>query len=717
MMALDKLNPAQRQAVAEGDGYALVLAGAGSGKTRVIVERLAWLVSEREVNPRNLLALTFTNRAADEMRNRVAQRAGADSAGAWVGTFHSFGAYMLRRHMDKLGRSRDFAIFDTADQLSLMKRLLQDTPAAAGGLTPRQALSRISRHKQGLHGSEPSGSNQDLPNTLWNRYHAALEQAGAVDFDDLLVLVVRLLDEHADIRERYQERFHHVLVDEYQDTNRAQYHIAKRLSGGHGNLFVVGDEDQSIYSWRGADIGNILQFERDFPQAKVFRLEQNYRSTAAILRTANAVVGHNTDRLGKTLWTAADSGDPVRVCPTVDDVREAEFVADQVVAGGGAFRETAVLFRTNGQSRLLEEALRKKDIAYIVVGTTQFYARKEVKDLMAYLRLLVCPTDGVSLRRVINVPPRGLGSATLQRLEEYAALREAPLFEVLRDIEHDQTLPGRARNAIGGFVHVMDDLTHLAETSTIKGLVEAIIQRTGYMEFVGRAEDKEARDRLEIVDEFVSACAQYDQREKGDLVGFLHGLALVSDVDRWEPDAPAVTLMTCHSAKGLEFENVFLVGLEEGLLPHASSLNSERELEEERRLCYVAMTRARKRLTLTYARRRMTFGEYEERKPSRFLSEVPAGEVVRVDHRDSPRGAGKPRARRFPAGAEAPRVESERLRTGMQVRHAAFGPGTVMSTTGSGKKQRARIRFLTGRTRTFMVASTPLEVVDRGDHR
>ncbi len=718
MMAVDKLNHAQRGAVTEGDGYALVLAGAGSGKTRVIVERLAWLVAERGVNPRNLLALTFTNRAAGEMRERVAQRAGVESAGAWVGTFHSFGAYMLRRHIDRLDRPRDFTIFDTADQLALMKRLLQDMPAAAPGLTPRQALTRISRYKQGLHGSEPLESNRDLSNALWNRYHAALEQAGAVDFDDLLVLVVRLLDEHEDIRARYQERFHHVLVDEYQDTNRAQYYIAKRLSGGHGNLFVVGDEDQSIYSWRGADIGNILQFERDFPEARTFRLEQNYRSTAAILRTANAVVGHNTDRLGKTLWTAADAGAPVRVCPTVDDVREAEFVADQVVAGGAEFRETAVLFRTNGQSRLLEEALRKKEIAYVVVGTTQFYARKEVKDLMAYLRLLVCPTDEVSLRRAINVPPRGLGSATIRRLDEYAAMRKAPLFEVLRDVEHDQTLPSRARKAIGGFVHLVDDLTHVAESSTIKELVETVIERTAYTQFVGRAGDKEARGRVEIVNEFVSACAQFDEREKGDLVGFLHGLALVSDVDAWESDAPAVTLMTCHSAKGLEFENVFLVGLEEGLLPHASSLNSERELEEERRLCYVAMTRARKRLTLTYARRRMTFGEYDERKPSRFLNEVPADEVVRMDVRGVPgnAGVGKRRLRRSPA-AEPPHVESGRLRTGMQVRHVAFGPGTVMSTTGSGKKQRARIRFRTGKTRTFMVALTPFEIVDRGDHR
>jgi DNA helicase-2/ATP-dependent DNA helicase PcrA len=395
-------------------------------------------------------------------------------------------------------------------------------------------------------------------------------------------------------------------------------------------------------------------------------------------------------------------------------VREAEFVAEQVVAGKTAFRETAVLFRTNGQSRLLEEALRKKDIAYVVVGTTQFYARKEIKDLMAYLRLLVCPVDDVSLRRIINVPPRGLGAATLQQLEEYAVTRAAPLFEILHDVEHDQTLPSRARTAIGSFVHLLDDLKHLAAASTIRELVEGVIDKTGYRAFVGRAGDKDARDRLEILDEFVSACAQYDEREQGDLVGFLHGLALVSDVDGWESDAPAVTLMTCHSAKGLEFENVFLVGLEEGLLPHASALNSDRELEEERRLCYVAMTRARKQLTLSYARRRMAFGEYEEREPSRFLTEVPADEVVRMDLRDGSReaGTGQRAVRREPA-----RAESGGLRTGMQVRHAAFGPGTVMSTTGSGKKQRARIRFRTGRTRTFMVASTPLEIVDRGDHR
>ncbi|MBN2308791.1 MAG: UvrD-helicase domain-containing protein [Candidatus Hydrogenedentes bacterium] len=703
------LNPAQLEAVTNGDGYALILAGAGTGKTRVIIERMVWLVEERGVNPRALLALTFTNRAAGEMRERFARRLALESVGAWVGTFHAFGLFALRRYMDKLGRPRNFTVFDDADQLSLMKRLIRETGA---GVSPRNALSWISRLKQDLAGppEEIETPEERVYAELWGRYHGALGRASAVDFDDLLVLLVRLLDGHEEVRDALQRRFHYVSVDEYQDTNRAQYEIAKRLAARHGNLFVVGDEDQSIYSWRGADINNILNFQEDFPDAKTFRLEQNYRSTGAILRAANAVVANNRHRLGKRLWTAGDAGEPPRVYLACDGEDEARFVVDEIAGRGLAPERTAVLFRTNGQARLMEEALRRKGMPYVVVGGTQFYARKEVRDLLGYLRLLTNPADDEALRRILNVPRRGIGAATMAQLDEYTATRGAPLFEVLRDVEHDQTIPARARAAVGELVHLIDELAHAAGDTPVAGLVNAVLDRTGYRQYVERSDERDFRARLEVVDEFASACAEFDARSgAGELAAFLQDLALVSDVDAWDASTPAVTLMTCHSAKGLEFDHVFLIGLEEGLLPHASALGGDRELEEERRLCYVAMTRARKSLILCHAEARTLYGERKPCEASRFLREMPADGLEAAGMDAQPvRGArvGRP---------GAPRAEAGGITRGTRVRHAAFGPGTVIKTEGSGSNLRVRIRFLTGRVRLFKANAAPLEILEEGD--
>jgi len=704
------LNEAQRVAVTAPDGPALVLAGAGSGKTRVIVERIVWLVEERGVDPRHILAVTFTNRAAGEMKTRVASRIGGDRAACWVGTFHSFGLYLLRREMEKLGRPRMFTVFDDADQLSLMKRLIKGLPAHYAKVTPREALQWISRLKQDVEEpdmAETCATDEDETcRALWVQYHEALLRASAVDFDDLLVLPVRLLEGDAETCARYRRRFRYILVDEYQDTNRAQYRLAKCLSGEGGNLYAVGDEDQSIYSWRGADIRNILEFDRDFPGARIYRLEQNYRSTMPILHTANAVVVHNRNRLGKTLWTLRKSGEPVRLHVAEDGEKEAFFVAKDIAAHKENGDATAVLYRTNGQQRVLEDELRAKGIRYVVVGGIQFYERKEVKDLLAYLRLIANPADDEAFRRAINTPPRGLGATTLEHLETYAKQRGVPLLSVLREIEHDQTLRSRARTAAVEFVHMLDDLAQQAAAGPILPLVEKIIETIDYRSFVEHSDEKDQRDRIEIVDEFLASCKAFDDRGGGGLVEFLQQTALASDTDGYDPSAPAVALMTCHAAKGLEFDSVYLVGLEEGLLPHALSAYSEQGIEEERRLCYVAMTRARKRLTLTAARYRVVYGESGLRELSRFVREIPADVLHVVGEEELRRMAPA-----LPAGRAEPAVRGG-LKMGTIVRHAKFGIGRVEYTAGTGKNLKVRVRFQSGRVSTLMASQAPLEILE-----
>jgi DNA helicase-2/ATP-dependent DNA helicase PcrA len=698
------LNEAQQAAVSAGDGPALVLAGAGSGKTRVIIERLVWLVEERGVDPRNLLALTFTNRAAGEMRMRMAERLGVERVPSWLGTFHSFGLFILRREMEHLGRPKAFTIFDDSDQLSLMKRLVKALPTKFEKVSPRDALTWISQLKQQVEEPESAEEGDDeteVYRELWTRYHATLRRASAVDFDDLLVLVVKLFQEHAEVLSKYQNRYRYVLIDEYQDTNRAQYLIARLLTESHRNLFVVGDEDQSVYSWRGADINNILDFAKDFEGAMVHRLEQNYRSTKPILDAANAVVANNINRLGKTLWTDKREGEGVRIFEAESGDEEASFVADDMVKRGLSPGNIAVLYRTNAQARLMEEALRKKGLHYIVVGGIKFYSRKEIKDILSYLRLLVNPDDEVSLRRVLNVPPRGIGGVSLERLEEYAAQRKSSLFQVLREVETDDTLSARARSAVGEFVRLVDDLALEARTSAVAPLVNALLEKVGYREYVQRSDEKDFRSRLEIVDEFINACAQYDKENKQDLLSFLQDLSLLSDVDDWDAGEPAVTLMTCHSAKGLEFDHVYLIGLEEGLLPYVREFDGDDDVEEERRLCYVAMTRAQKDLTLTAAQSRMLYGRTDRRELSRFVREV--GRERLKDLR-----AG-PVTRKAPAKAAS--ADHQSMKMGMRVRHAKFGLGTVSYTRGAGDKLKARIRFDTGRTALLMVSLAPLEIV------
>jgi DNA helicase-2/ATP-dependent DNA helicase PcrA len=699
------LNSAQQQAVQAGDGPVLVLAGAGTGKTRVIVERLDWLIEERGIDPRNLLAVTFTNRAANEMKERLAKRLGVERSAAWVGTFHAFGLYVLRREIDKLGRPKAFTIFDDTDQLSLMKRLIKGLSGQHEKVSPREALEWISRKKQGIAIAEPETPDvEETCQKLWGQYDQALIAASALDFDDLLVL-----------REKYQRRYLHVLVDEYQDTNRVQYRIAKLLTDIHRNLFVVGDEDQSIYSWRGAEVRNILDFEKDFTGARVFRLEENYRSTKPILAAANAVVKNNRHRLGKELWTSADRGDLVRFYLARNAEDEARFVAEDL-SRGVDLREAAILYRTNGQARVIEEALRRKSLPYVVIGGIRFYGRKEIKDLLAYLRLLVNPGDDEAVRRVLNVPPRGIGATTMERLEEYAAARGMPLLTVLRDIDRDQTILPRARESAGTFVHLIDDLALEAKTAPLPAVVEALLERTSYREFIKGSDEKDYRARLEVVEEFVAACRQYKAKGEGALLEFLQELSLLSEVDNWDTQTGAVALMTCHSAKGLEFDHVYLLGLEEGLLPHATAKHADEELEEERRLCYVAMTRARKRLTLTAAQERFLYSETESytREVSRFVREIPPTllEVVREEGAVPAHAAAvRPTAARPELGS-AGTTGAVQLKLGTRVRHPRFGEGQVMYTSGSGKALKARIRFRTGKVAMFVIDKTPLEIIE-----
>ena len=740
-----RLNAAQRAAVEAPDGPVLVLAGAGSGKTRVIVERLVWLIEERGINPRSLLALTFTNRAAKEMRERVAARLALSdprygdqaSLPLWVGTFHSFAAYLLRREIQALGMSKDYVIYDDNDQMSLMKRLVRELPANCAKVNPREALSWISRNKQELQAFEDidwdtkGNPIEKSRHFLWRRYSETLRAASALDFDDLLVYTAQLLDKHPEIRQQYQQRYRHVLIDEYQDTNHAQYRIAHLLSESHRNLFVVGDEDQSIYSWRGAKIGNILRFEKDYTGAQTYRLEQNYRSTAPILYAANALVSHNKERLGKELWTQEASGDPVRFYHARDAEDEAEFVVEDLAESGIPADQTAVLYRTNGQSRVLEEVLRRKGLHYTIVGGIQFYARKEVKDVLGYLRLIVNPDDTEAVRRVLNVPPRGIGMTSLERLEDYARERNMPLLQVLRDVENDHTIPGRAREAATTFVHLIDELALRAKSEPVNNIVESLLGRIRYREFVQASDEKDSRARLEVVDEFIVACGEFDKKKRGHLPEFLQDLALYAEADDLDERVPALTLMTCHGAKGLEFDSIYLIGFEEGLLPHVMSSDSERELEEERRLCYVAMTRARRKLTLTASESRSLYGEASDmREVSRFMRELPLDRILRVRKREAkapvpavrrpvpPRGFSAERVAAAPLspgsstdqGSDAAQEENG-LQHGTLVRHASFGEGWVMYTQGSGKNMKAKIRFKTGRVATFLVSHTPLEIL------
>ncbi len=729
MAFLDDLNDEQRAAVVHRDGPLLILAGAGSGKTRVITYRIAYLIGEGHAAPDEVLAVTFTNKAADEMRARVEALVGTDAGRVWLSTFHAFCARLLRREGPHVGLPRDFVIYDTSDQLAAVRQALRELDLDERAFPPRLALARISAAKNRLEGPEAlaAGGYRDAQLArVFERYAALLAAQGALDFDDLLLRTVDLLDRVAPVRERYAGRFRYVLVDEYQDTNRPQYLLIRRLADRHRNVCVVGDPDQSIYAWRGADLRNLLDFERDFPEATVVRLERNYRSTQVILDAATAVIRHNRRRHEKRLWTDRDGGGPVLAYLATDELDEAAFIARiaRAAEADDTSGPVAVLYRTNAQSRVIEDALRREGLHYKIVGGIRFYERKEVKDALAYLRLILNPHDDLSFKRVVNVPPRGIGKAVLDALAAVEADGGAPppaapapadagephrsLWSKLTlALDHGGLAP-RARAALGAFRSLVTALREAAGSLGVSGVVARTLDLSGYLESLRGERTEEANERLANLEELVSAAREYELREpEPSLAGFVDRLSLLSEADEeaGAPDA-RVWLMTLHAAKGLEFPTVVLAGLEEGVLPHSRALEREEDLEEERRLCYVGMTRAQARLVLTHALRRRIFGEYRRMEPSRFLAELPGHLVQRLassgDPEDSRRAAclgprlaaasrGRAAAPRFCHEDEDPSLSA--LRLGSRVRHAEFGEGTVVAVEPLVDDVKVTVRF------------------------
>jgi len=632
---LDDVNEKQVEAIQHGEGPLLVIAGAGSGKTRVVTRRIAHLLSQG-ARPSQLLALTFTNKAAGEMRQRV--EALTSMRGLWVATFHSFGARCLRSYLNRLGRDTNFTIFDTDDRNRLIKEACSQLKIDTTNFAPSTLAGTISNAKNALVTvDEFAAQNTDYygktATQVYRRYEELLERNNGLDFDDLLLKLLELFADHDDVLEELQRRFQFVLIDEYQDTNRAQYYIAQYLSATHRNLHVTGDPDQSIYSWRGADISNILDFEKDYPEAKVVKLEQNYRSTKRILAASDAVIENNQMRKPKTLWTENEEGELICLLNSLDEVDEAEAVARQVhdlTEQGLKLSDVAIFYRMNAQSRVMEQALIDRSLPYTIVGGVAFYQRKEVKDVLAYVRAVVNPRDDVSLERILNVPTRGIGKSTQDALKAFAAERRLSLIGAIQSVEQVRGLGARASKAVQKFRDLYQALV-TQPLAPVAKFFEKVVEATKYTEALRRSKDMDAVDRVENVMELVSAAEAYDESQPdGDVRGFLEQSALVQDVDMWDESQARVTLMTLHSAKGLEFPVAFIVGFEDGILPHSNSVGTDEGLEEERRLCYVGMTRAEKRLFLSCADERRQFGMHFNNTPSRFLGEIPEELIRRV---------------------------------------------------------------------------------------
>ncbi len=709
---LSSLNPMQQQAVLHGDGPLLILAGAGSGKTRTLTHRVARLIGECGVEPWRILAVTFTNKAAAEMRERIARLLG-ESALPWVSTFHSMCVRILRREIEALGFRSNFVIYDDRDQERLLKDCLSELGVPEQTINARMAASLIDAAKN--KGWSPADCERgdvwrEGMARVYERYQTKLQRANALDFGDLLLYTVRLFEKHGATLDRYRDRFRHVLVDEYQDTNSVQYRLTNLLASRHRNLCVVGDDDQSIYRWRGAEIGNILDFERDYPDAVVIRLEQNYRSTANILTAAGAVVACNSERKGKTLWTENPSGDKVAVALLGDDLEEARFVTSEIGrldAQGYGRRDIAIFYRTNAQSRSVEEALVRERIPYAMVGGVKFFARAEVKDVLAYLRLLVNPADSLSVRRIINVPARGIGATTVQRLADLEE-EAGGLLAACRLALERQALRSAAAEKVKAFVDLIESFRQRLERLPYPQLTAQLIEETGYGPALREDGSAEARDRLQNLEELLKGMEEHAGSER-TLQDYLERVALETDLDSYDGAAERVTLMTLHSAKGLEFPVVFMIGMEEGLFPHARV--EESGIEEERRLCYVGMTRAMKKLYLAHSVRRRVYGDFQSNPRSRFVDEIPA-HLLRLagpPQRPAPRPvASAPSfARRREAshngwhavaedegdGIRVVYDADDGLRIGSRVRHGSFGVGTIKRLEGAGEQQKVIVAF------------------------
>lgn len=738
MIDLSTLNDSQREAVETLNGPLLILAGAGSGKTRVLTYRIAHLINNG-VYPDNILAITFTNKAAKEMKERIEDLVDEKARHIWIGTFHSVCVRILRQHIDKLGYDKSFVIYDSSDQEKLVKECLKELNIDDKKTPPKSILGSIGNLKDNLidwrtfKRDNHTKFEKKILIDVYEKYQKKLEANNALDFDDIIMKTVQLLHENDEVLSYYHRKFNYILVDEYQDTNTAQYNLIKTLASLNKNLCVVGDDDQSIYGWRGADIKNILDFEKDYENTKVIKLEQNYRCTKKILDAANFVIANNENRKNKRLWTENEPGEKIRFYKGNNDREEAGFIGDKIktsVNEGASLKDFAILYRTNAMSRVLEESLMSRGVPYKLIGGLKFYDRKEVKDVIAYLRVINNPADSVSLERIVNVPKRGIGDSSLDKVKDFAISSDVSLYSAMLDIEEVSSLTKRASNSIEKFISMMNTFIMSRDTIKVSDLIQEIIDKTGYIEELKKEQDKDKVDRVQNIQEFYSAAIEFEAGEEEDksLSSFLEKIALVSDQDGISDDA-RVTLMTLHTAKGLEFPTVFIAGFEEGVFPHFRAQEDEGEMEEERRLCYVGITRAKKELYLTCASQRLMFGRTTFNPPSSFVEEIPEDIVENISpkpkesfsrvysHEVQPKI--KAANRNIASKVEIPVMENKKMNTlgnsdikaGVKIKHKVFGKGLVIATKPSGNDVQVTIHFDTAGLKNLILGSAPIEIL------
>ena len=735
---LNGMNPRQKEAVLHTDGPLLLMAGAGSGKTRVLTHRIAYLIEEKEVNPWNILAITFTNKAAKEMKERVNAILASGGEDVWVSTFHSMCVRILRRDVDFIGYNRNFTIIDSSEQLTLMKRILKELNIDPKKYDPRSILGTISQAKNSLQTPQDFTKMQgsyyeEIAAKCYAAYQKELQYNQCMDFDDLIMNTIRLFEEHPDSLTYYQNKFHYIHVDEYQDTNHAQYTLVNLLAGRFRNLCVVGDADQSIYGWRGADMQNILDFEKDYPDAAVILLEQNYRSTKNILSAANQVIENNSNRKPKNLWTENKEGNKITYYRADNERDETRFIVDrmqeEIRSNHRNYGDFAILYRTNAQSRVMEETLLKANIPYKMVGGHKFYDRKEIKDILAYLNVLANPQDSISFERIVNSPKRGIGPGSIEKLRSFASLHEWPLLEAAQNVDLSN-IGGKAGQQLGTFGEMIQEVTQMIPYLTVTELTKEVLDRSGYLEDLKIQNTLEAQARIENLEEFLTVTQEFDKQfeqqneEDADapeekLTVFLNDLALVSDIDNLEEDASQVTLMTLHAAKGLEFPVVFLIGLEEGVFPLSRALMEESELEEERRLAYVGITRAEEALYLTNAFSRTLYGRTQYNRPSRFVEEIDQElleiEGMRPTPKKTPVFAKKTAySYKQPETAVVPSKsatggENNNWKPGDKVKHKKWGLGTVVRVSGTSKDLELDVAFPSQGVKRLLAAFAPIE--------
>ncbi|HAQ2156361.1 TPA: DNA helicase PcrA [Enterococcus faecium] len=735
---LNGMNPRQKEAVLHTDGPLLLMAGAGSGKTRVLTHRIAYLIEEKEVNPWNILAITFTNKAAKEMKERVNAILASGGEDVWVSTFHSMCVRILRRDVDFIGYNRNFTIIDSSEQLTLMKRILKELNIDPKKYDPRSILGTISQAKNSLQTPQDFAKMQgsyyeEIAAKCYAAYQKELQYNQCMDFDDLIMNTIRLFEEHPDSLTYYQNKFHYIHVDEYQDTNHAQYTLVNLLAGRFRNLCVVGDADQSIYGWRGADMQNILDFEKDYPDAAVILLEQNYRSTKNILSAANQVIENNSNRKPKNLWTENKEGNKITYYRADNERDETRFIVDrmqeEIRSNHRNYGDFAILYRTNAQSRVMEETLLKANIPYKMVGGHKFYDRKEIKDILAYLNVLVNPQDSISFERIVNSPKRGIGPGSIEKLRSFASLHEWPLLEAAQNVDL-ANIGGKAGQQLGAFGEMIQEVTQMIPYLTVTELTKEVLDRSGYLEDLKIQNTLEAQARIENLEEFLTVTQEFDKQfeqqneEDADapeekLTVFLNDLTLVSDIDNLEEDASQVTLMTLHAAKGLEFPVVFLIGLEEGVFPLSRALMEESELEEERRLAYVGITRAEEALYLTNAFSRTLYGRTQYNRPSRFVEEIDQElleiEGMRPTPKKTPVFAKKTAySYKQPETAVVPSKsatggENNSWKPGDKVKHKKWGLGTVVRVSGTSKDLELDVAFPSQGVKRLLAAFAPIE--------